>query len=155
VAAGKRSATRKPGSLDSSGTRADAKSGTSRSASDVSAFLRELDHPLKREIESVRRTVLGVSREISEGIKWNSLSFRTTDYFATVNLRCRDSVQLIFHRGAKVKDNSTKAMKISDPAGLIRWLAAERCLVTLGAGKKFQANRSAFETIVGQWIGQR
>ena len=79
---------------------------------------------------------------------------RTTEYFATVNLRARDRVQLILHRGAKAKDNSTKGMQIADPAGLIKWLAWDRCLVTLGAGKDIQARRAAFEAIVREWIRQ-
>src|SRR5262249_61241040 len=93
---------------------------------DVVAFLRELDHPLKRDIEAVRRIILGVSPEIHEGIKWNGPSFRTSDYFATVFLRATDKVQLIFHQGAKVKDNSTKKMKIADPLRLIKCIATER-----------------------------
>src|SRR5262249_49645382 len=119
----------------------------------VTAFMRELDHPLKKDIETVRRMILGVSREIREGIKWNGPSFRTTDYFATVFLRTRDRVQLIFHKGAKVKDNSTTGVTIPDPNGLIEWLARERCIVTLGAGKEIQANRAALAKIVRAWIG--
>lgn len=119
----------------------------------VVAFLRELDHPLKKDIETVRQIMFGVSPQICEGIKWNSVSFRTTEFFATVFLRAKDKVQLIFHKGAKVKDNSTK-MRIADPEGLIEWLAADRCRVTLGAGKEFEANRAAFEAIVREWIGQ-
>ena len=50
-------------------------------------FLDKLEHPLKPEIETIRQIILGVSPTIREGIKWNSPSFRTTDYFATLNLR--------------------------------------------------------------------
>src|SRR5262245_30366184 len=119
----------------------------------VVEFLRELEHPLKKEIEAIRQIILGVSPTIREGIKWNSVSFRTTEFFATIHLRSRDRVQLVFHMGAKVKDNSTN-MQIADPGGLIQWLAGDRCLVTLGAGKDIQANRAALETIVREWIRQ-
>ncbi len=134
--------------------KSDPKPKRARSQTDpaVGAFLRELDHPLKKEIEAVRRIILGVRPDIREGIKWNSLSFRTTEFFATVLLRSTDGVQLVFHEGAKVKDNSTEGMQIADPEGLIEWLAKERCLVTLGAGKDIQANRAAFEAIVREWI---
>jgi len=120
----------------------------------VVAFLRDLDHPLKREIEAVRQIILGVSPKIHEGIKWNGPSFRTADYFATVNLRAKDCVQVILHKGAKVKDNSTSQVRIEDPKGLIKWLATDRCLVTIGAGKEIEANRAAFEVIVREWIRQ-
>jgi uncharacterized protein YdhG (YjbR/CyaY superfamily) len=128
--------------------------GGSQTDPAVSAFLHELDHPFKPDIEAVRAIILGVSALIREGIKWKAPSFRTTDYFATFNLRARDCVQLIFHMGAKVKDNSTKGMRIADPSGLIDWLAKDRCLVTVGTRKDIQANRAALESIVRAWIGQ-
>jgi len=118
----------------------------------VIAFLRDLDHPLKQEIEAVRQIILDVGPEIREGIKWNAPSFRTTEYFATVNLRATDCVQLIFHLGAKVKDNTTQGMQIADPAGLLKWLAKERCLVTVGGGREIPARRAALQGIVRDWI---
>src|SRR5262245_61644572 len=130
-----------------------AKPNNSKSDPDVVAFLRELDHPLKEEIEAVLKIILGANPAIGEGIKWNSVSFRTTEYFATIHLRSTDRVQLVFHRGAKAKDNA-KDMTIPDPNGLIKWLAKDRCLVTLGAGKDIAANRRALETIVREWVKQ-
>jgi uncharacterized protein YdhG (YjbR/CyaY superfamily) len=121
---------------------------------DVIVFVSDLHHPLKREIKMVREIILGVSPEIREAIKWNAPSFRTTDFFATFNLRAKDQVQLIFHTGAKKKESSIKGLKITDPAGLIKWLAKDRCLISLGAGTNIQSNRSAFETIVREWIEQ-
>jgi hypothetical protein len=120
------------------------------SKNEAGAFMAALDHPLKADIETVRKLILGVSPAISDGFKWNSLSFRRSDWFATVNLRSKDVVQLVFHTGAKVKDNPE--MKIADPSGLILWLAKDRCLITLGAGKTLKANATAFEAIVKAWI---
>jgi hypothetical protein len=114
--------------------------------------MRELDHPLKRDIETVRQIILNIDPGISEAIKWNAPSFRTTDFFATVNLRSRERVQLIFHTGAKVKGVATTGINIADPAGLLEWLAKDRCLVTLGVGKDIQTRRAAFEAIVREWI---
>jgi uncharacterized protein YdhG (YjbR/CyaY superfamily) len=121
---------------------------------DVVALLRDLKHPLKKEIEAVRRIVLGVSPAISEGVKWKAPSFRTEkDFFATVNLRAKDSAQLILHLGAKVRPD-LKALKIADPKGLMRWLGKDRALLTLGAGRDIPANRAALEAIVRAWIKQ-
>jgi len=137
-----------------------AKSDTASSQTDpaVIAFLRELKHPLKKEIEAVRQIILGVSPEIREGIKWNSPSFRTTDYFATLNLRAKDGkdrVWLILHTGATVKATATKGLKIDDPAGLLKWLGKDRCLVTFDNKKDIDAKRVALQAIVREWIGQR
>jgi hypothetical protein len=117
----------------------------------VDDFLRRLDHPLRVDFEAVRRIVLGASPHIHEGIKWNSVSFRTTEYFATINCRETKAVQLVFHLGAKVKDNTT-AVKIADPKGLMKWLATERALVTVGSGREIQAHRPALVAIVRAWI---
>lgn len=119
----------------------------------VAVWLRELDHPLKREFEAVRRAILAVSPTIGEGIKWNAASFKTDDFFATLFTRSRDSVQLILHQGAKVKDGSTKP-KIADPSGLLKWISSNRCMVTLGGGKEVAARLPALQSIVREWIGQ-
>jgi hypothetical protein len=119
-------------------------------AENTSAFLAALDHPLKTDIEAVRKIVLGAAPGVADGVKWNSVSFRKSDWFATVNLRSKDVVQLVFHTGAKVKDNPR--LEIPDPNGLLLWLAKDRALVTLGAGKTLKANAKAFEAIVKAWV---
>lgn len=126
--------------------------GSSQRDPAVVAFLHQLNHPLKQDIEAVREIILGASREIREGIKWKAPSFRTTEYFATVNVRAKEGVQLVFHRGAKVRHDLTQQLKIADPEGLIKWLAKDRCLVTLGTGKDIQARKASLRNIVREWI---
>ncbi len=115
---------------------------------EVDAFMAQLEHPLKAQIEAVRRIVLGVSPEIGEAIKWNAPSFRTTEFFATTHLRSRDQVQLILHLGAKVRPGQ-KELKLHDPNGLVKWLARDRCLVSVG---KLADNEAALAAIVRAWI---
>jgi hypothetical protein len=129
-------------------------SSGSRKDPAVIAFLLYLDHPLKKEFESLRRLILGVSPKVCEGIKWNAPSFRTTDYFATINVHGKDLIRIILHKGARVKDNSSSGMKIADPQGLLQWLAKDRCLITLGGGKDFLAKRAALKAIFREWIRQ-
>jgi len=118
----------------------------------VADYLRALKHPLKQEIEAARGIILAVSPAIGEGIKWNVPSFRTEkEWFATFNVRATESVQLIFHLGAK-KRADQKALKLADPNGLIKWLGPDRAMITLGAGRDIPANRKAFEAIVRAWI---
>lgn len=120
------------------------------SKDDAGAFMAALEHPLKADIEAVRKLILAASAEISEGVKWNSLSFHHTDWFATVNLRSKDVVQLVFHTGAKAKDNPD--LKIPDYNGLMLWLAKDRALVTLGSGRTLKSNAEALTAIVKAWI---
>ncbi|CAN95414.1 MULTISPECIES: DUF1801 domain-containing protein [Sorangium] len=118
----------------------------------VVAFLRELDHPRKEAIVALRQIILGVSPAIREEIKWNAPSFRTTEHFATFNLRAKDRVRLILHLGAKVKDTAAKGLEIADPAGLLEWLAKDRCLVTFSDGEDVQAKRAALESVLRAWL---
>ena len=121
----------------------------------VDAFMAELEHPLKVEIEAVRVLVLGLEAGVTEGIKWKAPSFRTPaptgDDFATLHLRTRDSVQVILHLGAKVRPDR-KEIALDDPRGLLKTLAWDRRLASLGAGEVFEANRDAFAIIVRQWM---
>jgi hypothetical protein len=120
------------------------------SKNEAGAFMAALEHPLKADIETVRKLILCVNPAISDGVKWNSLSFRRTDWFATVHLRSRDAVQVVLHTGVKAKDNPD--FDIPDPNGLIRWLAKDRALVTLGSGKTLKANATAFKGVVKAWV---
>lgn len=119
---------------------------------DTSAFMHALEHPLKAEIEAVRLIILSISPSISEGVKWNAPSFRTEkDWFATIQVREKESLRLILFVGVK-KRPDFKQFKLADPNGLVKWLAEDRVMVTLGAGRDIPDNRKALESIVRTWI---
>ncbi|HEX6811001.1 MAG TPA: DUF1801 domain-containing protein [Planctomycetota bacterium] len=134
--------------------------GGSRTDPAVAAFLRELEHPLKPELLALAKLILGASPEIQAGIKWNSPSFKTADWFATINVlgggrppRPADppALRLILHRGAKRKD--AKKPEIADPAGLLQWLGEDRALVALDADSFAKAKtRTALRAIVREWV---
>jgi hypothetical protein len=58
----------------------------------VEEFLETFDHPLKQEVIALRAIILGADARITEGIKWNVPSFRTSEYFATFHLRSNEAV---------------------------------------------------------------
>lgn len=120
-------------------------------AAEADAFMAGLSHPLKADIERVRAAVLRASPIIADGVKWNSLSFRTTEWFATLNRREARRVQLVMHLGAKVKDGS-RAVTIADPRALLKWLSKDRCLLTLPEGAVTAATLRDVTAIVRQWI---
>jgi hypothetical protein len=125
-----------------------AKAKLEASASD---FMAALNHPLAADYAAVRKAILSADKSITDGVKWNSLSFRTTEWFATVNLRSRDSVQLVLHLGAKV-GKEAPAEAIPDPKGLLKWLGKDRAMATLGAGAGLKANLPALKAVVKAWI---
>lgn len=114
----------------------------------MTALLRAAAHPLADQIEIVRAAILAADASITEVVKWNAPSFRTTVDFATVHLRARDEVLLVLHTGAKA--GARKRPTIADPSGLIERRADDRCLVHLGADVR--GHRVALTAIVRAWI---
>jgi uncharacterized protein YdhG (YjbR/CyaY superfamily) len=66
-------------------------------AEKVDAFMAQLDHPFKAEVEAVRAIIKGVHPEIAEEIKWNAPSFSYKDYLVTFNLWEKKRIHLVFH----------------------------------------------------------
>lgn len=113
----------------------------------VDDFMARLEHPLKAEIEAVRAIILGADRRIRESIKWNAPSFSITEHFATFKFRPLETVQVVFHTGAKARPTST-AMEIDDPAGLLRWAAPDRCVATFSGMQDIIAKETELVAIV-------
>jgi len=118
----------------------------------VDAFLSELDHASKDLIQSLRAAILATDPRIAEGIKWNSPSFRTTEYFATTNLREKHGTGLILHLGAKVRSVPAGGIEIPDPTDLLDWLAKDRARITFTDTADFRAKKPAFQRLVRHWI---
>ena len=117
----------------------------------ISEFMATLDHPQKPAINHLRKLILALSPTVTEAIKWNSPSFRTTEFFATTNLRSKVGIGLILHLGAKVRD-LPKDFAIDDPSTLLNWLAKDRASIDFKDLKHLKASQSALEHILRQWI---
>jgi hypothetical protein len=117
----------------------------------VNAYIKMLEHPLKTTVEEIRRTILEADPRITEGIKWNSSSFYCYGWFATINLKARNGVQVVLHHGAKIRDDSTLSLTIDDPSQLLTWPSQDRAIVTFVSADSFQSNRSAFKKVIKQW----
>ena len=122
-------------------------------AAEVEGFMRALDHPLKPALAAVRAIILGASPKVSEGIKWNSPSFRLNEYFATINIR-NDEVLVIMHQGAKSNVGNTAGQTTRDPTGLMERLGKDRCAIRFRDLKAVKSGRAAFTDILRQWIGR-
>lgn len=120
---------------------------------EVNEFMAGLAHPRKAEIEAVRAIIVGADKRIAERVKWNAPNFYFKDDFATFKLRPMETIQVVFHTGAKVKDNP-KAIKLDDPAGLMKWSTKDRGVVTFSDMQNIVSKKSDFVSIVKQWIEQ-
>jgi hypothetical protein len=122
-------------------------------ASDVSTFMSTLDHPLKSGIEAVRQLVLSADPRLREQIKWNAPSFALTDDLVTFTLRSPEALQIIMHTGAK-KRATPLTISVADPAGLLRWLAPDRGIITFSSLEEIESKSAALLDLVRQWIAQ-
>lgn len=119
---------------------------------DVDALVRELKHPREAEIAALREVIRGAHPSVVEGVKWNSPSFRVDDYFATLNLRQRDGVLVVLHRGAKAKNDAAFAEGFPDPTTLLTWMSPDRATVALRDMADVEARRDALAAVIHAWV---
>ena len=118
----------------------------------VSALLDANEHPLRAEIDALRKVILEADERIEEGVKWNAASFRTTEWFATLNgPKQVKEPMLILHAGAKARSVDLKD-RIADPQALIKWLGKDRGMVTFGSVAAIKKEQKALQEIVRAWI---
>lgn len=117
----------------------------------VGDLMASLAHPFHGDVAILRKAILAVDTSIADGVKWNSLSFRTTEWFATWNWREKSQIQLVLHLGAK-NGKAVDSGLIPDPKGLLQWKGPDRALANLGSGAKLKANLPALKAILKVWI---
>jgi hypothetical protein len=122
------------------------------SATEVSKFLDELGHPLRREIDQLRHIILAARADLAEDIKWNGPNF-THDGNDRITMRIHPStqIQLIFHRGAEAKVQPVAPL-IDDHSGMLTWRANDRAVATLRSEMEITKRKSALTRIVNAWI---
>lgn len=125
----------------------------------TTALLDAHQHPLRKEIDALRAIILKADPAIQEGVKWNTASYRTTDWFATLNgPKQIKEPMIILHAGAKAKGIVLKDRIPAstaggpDPGGLIKWLGNDRAQIVFKDAADITAKEKALRTIVHTWI---
>ncbi|MBL8867182.1 MAG: DUF1801 domain-containing protein [Gemmataceae bacterium] len=119
--------------------------------SDVEAWMKSVKSAPRREkIERLRAIVRSVHPSIVEGVKWNSPSYRTTEWFATINTHGPRSLRLILHAGAK----KGATMTVPDPKGLLKLLGPDRALVEFTSLDDLESKAAAVKMLVKAWIAR-
>ena len=75
-------------------------------AEQVAAYMLELKHPLKAEMEAVRSIIKNANKKISERIKWKAPSYHYQEDIVTFNGWATENVHLVFHHPGIVKIES-------------------------------------------------
>ena len=118
----------------------------------VDGLLATLVHPRKTEIVALRKAILGAHPSISDGVKWNAPSFRTSEWFATIHMRAKVGAQVILHLGAKKTAESADGFAIEDPRQLLQWLGNDRATIVFDDLADLEAKRPAFQRLLRDWI---
>jgi hypothetical protein len=118
----------------------------------TTALLDAHEHPLRVELDALRHIILDADTAIVEGVKWNTASFRTTEWFATLNgPRHVKEPMVILHAGAKAKGLVVKD-HIPDPDGLLNWLGNDRAQILFKDAADIKSKQDALKAIIGAWI---
>lgn len=126
-------------------------SKTKPQASDVDTWMKTVKSAPRREkIERLRAILRSAHPSIVEGVKWNAPSYRTTEWFATINTHGPRSLRLILHAGAK----KGATMTVPDPKGLLKWLGPDRALVEFESLDDLVSKATAVKTLVKAWIAR-
>src|SRR5687767_11665496 len=109
----------------------------------VGSFMAELEHPLKAGIERLRAAILASDDGFTEHVKWNAPSFRYAGVDrVTFRLRRPDRIQLVFHRGVRVRADSA-SFTFDDPTGLMRWATPDRGILTFSDLEEVESQTAA------------
>jgi hypothetical protein len=129
------------------------KSKTIDGTKQVEDFLRELKHPLKKEIEEVRKIILKANKDLTEQIKWNAPSFcHNGDDRITFNFSGKEFFRLVFHCGAKVKASKSKEKLIEDTTGLLDWASNDRAIAKFTDMKDVKSKNHSLTVTIQAWV---
>ena len=121
-------------------------------SAEVDQFMARLEHPLKDGVQRLRTAILASNDTITEHIKWNAPSFRHAGQDrVTFRLQPGDKLQLIFHRGAKVRTD-TAAFAFNDPTGLMTWLAPDRAVIDFPDLQAVTMHQVKVVSLVNRWV---
>lgn len=119
---------------------------------EVTQFLDNLNHPLRKEIEELRQIILSSENGLIENIKWNGPNYCFNDADRiTMRIQPQKQIQLIFHRGAK-KITQPVDKFINDESGILVWKENDRAITTFKSKDDIKKNKNDLCNIVKKWI---
>lgn len=119
---------------------------------EVSTFLDVQNHPFRQEIEQLRLIILAAVPDLTENIKWNGPNYCLgQEDRITMRINPPKQVQLIFHRGAKVKEQPPSRL-IHDDSKLLAWKENDRAVATFKNSTEIAQRKDDLTKIVQDWI---
>jgi uncharacterized protein YdeI (YjbR/CyaY-like superfamily) len=108
----------------------------------VDELLEKKKHPLEAEIRKVREIILSVDDRIEEATKWSSPTFMYKGNIASFYMNTKKFVNLMFHKGALIKD----------PSGLLEGDGKETRFARFHDMADINRKKAALKKIINEWI---
>lgn len=109
---------------------------------EVEKFLEKKKHPFDAEIRKIREIILSADDGVEEVIKWSSPTFMYKGNIASFYMNTKKFVNLMFHKGATIKDTS----------GLLEGDGKETRFARFYDMKDIDKKKSALKKVVKEWI---
>ncbi|MCX7638364.1 MAG: DUF1801 domain-containing protein [Cyclobacteriaceae bacterium] len=119
---------------------------------EVSRFLDELKHPLRKEIDLLRGIILSSVKGLEENIKWNApnYNFGGQDRI-TLKIMPPKQIQIIFHRGA-ARQKQPASRLIANETTLLNWKENDRAVATFKSVREINEHEKELVSLVKSWI---
>jgi len=119
---------------------------------DVTRLIESERHPLAEAIADLRTLILSSDVSLSENVKWNSPNYSVgPEDRITLRIRPPKRLQLVFHCGAKVREQP-KARLMEDPKGLLDWKENDRATLTLRDREDVRRHAGDIIRFVRAWL---
>jgi uncharacterized protein YdeI (YjbR/CyaY-like superfamily) len=119
---------------------------------DVTEFLDGLNHSLRKEIECLREIILSTDYDLAEGIKWNGPNYSLNgEDRITLRIHPQKQIQVIFHRGAKVKESPEERL-LGSEYNILLWKENDRAIASFNSLQEILEKKQMIREIVEKWI---
>jgi len=123
-----------------------------RLSPEVTVFLDTLNHPLREESELLRRIIVHSNLDLDEGIKWNGPNYSIHgEDRVTLRVGSPKQLQVIFHRGAKKKEQPEERL-LDEEYGVLQWKENDRAIASFYSLEDVQTNSEILQEIIVKWI---
>ena len=119
---------------------------------EVTTFLEAQNHALIKEIELLRSIILDAGVTLTENIKWNGPNYcYENEDRITMKIQPPKNIQIIFHRGAKVKAQPGSKL-VNEDFGMLIWKGNDRAIATFNNMLDIENGKENIQKIITAWI---
>jgi len=110
---------------------------------EVNAYMLQLEHPLKAEIEAVRSIILQANDKVEERVKWNSPSFYYKKDILAIHCREQKRVHLVlvYPAGLPASDH-----------GILEGDYKDRRMAYFSSMEEILEKKAALQSVINDWI---